>query len=63
MLSVKAPAAGVAERKVDEDEAGDATLFDNVTGRPNHHGGDAGFFEISCSQAHGLVTHRSKRDE
>ena len=53
--------AGVAEREVDEHEARDTALLDDVSGRADHHGRDAGLLDLSCSQAHGLVTDRSKR--
>jgi len=56
-------AKGIAERNIAEHKARHPALLNNVTGRPDDHGGNTGGFEGSCSQTHGLVADRSKRYE
>lgn len=56
-------AAGVAEREVHEQEAWHAALLDDVPGRADDDGRNAGGFQVPCDQTHGLVTDGSKRDE
>lgn len=63
VVGVEGAARRVAERVVDEEEAGDPALLDDVTGRTDDDGGDSGGFEATCDQTHGLVTDRSKWDE
>jgi hypothetical protein len=52
-------AAGIAQRKVSEEKARHATVFDDVQGRPNDHGRNAVGFEMAGDQTHGLVADRS----
>ena len=56
-------ATRIAEREVDEQHASDTTLLDDVAGAPDHHGGDSSCFKVARNQTHGLVAHRSKRDQ
>ncbi len=56
-------AARVAEREVNEEEPRDARFLHDVPGTPDDDRRDAGFFQTSRNQTHGLVTHRSKRHE
>ncbi len=62
-LPVIGNAAGVAERKIAEQEARDPAFLDDVSGRTDDHGGDAILFQMSRDQTHGLVTDRSQRNE
>ena len=62
-LTVTRLAARVSEREVDEDETRDTGLFDDVSSAPDDHGGDAGFFESTGDQTHGLVTDGSEWNE
>ena len=48
---------------VDENKTRHTDGFDNVLGAANNDGSDAGLFEGTCNQTHGLVTHRSKRNQ
>ena len=48
-------AAWIAERKVGEEKARHAAVFDDVQGRPNDHGRNAIGFEVAGGQTHGLV--------
>src|SRR5215471_3778505 len=53
--STQGVAAWIAERKVGEEKARHATVFDDVQGRPNDHGRNAIGFEVAGGQTHGLV--------
>ena len=53
------PAGRVAERKVAEQQARHADMFDDVPGAAQHHGGDAGRLERARGQADGLVADRA----
>ena len=60
---VMRPARRIAEREIAEQKARHADIFDNVLGASHDHGRDAVLFEVTGGQTHGLVTHRSNRDE
>src|SRR6185312_16020127 len=49
----------VAERKVAEQEARDADIFDDILGTAHDDRRDAILFEVTGGQTHGLVTYRS----
>lgn len=55
--------ARVAQREVDEHEAWDPGLLDDVSCAADHDGGDTGGLQMTCDQTHGLVADGSKRDE
>ena len=52
--------ARIPQWEVDEYKAWDPTLFDDVFGRSDDDGRNSRFFDLTCSQAHGLVADRSK---
>ncbi len=56
-------AHGIAKRKIAEEETRDAAFLHNVSCRSSDDGRNAGFFEMTRDQTHGLVTNRSKRNE
>jgi hypothetical protein len=62
-LAFVGPAAGIAEGKVAEQEARNATLFDDVAGATHDDCGDAIGFEVACNQTHGLVADGSERNQ
>jgi len=59
-LSVPGLPAGVSQREVGENEAGDAAFLDDVPGRPQYCSRYAVLFEVSGDQTHGLVADRSE---
>jgi hypothetical protein len=58
---VKRLPAWIAERKVGENEAGDAALLDDVARGADYDRRYAVRFEMTRNQTHGLVANRSKR--
>ena len=52
-------AAWIAERKVSEEKARHATVFDDIQRRPNDHRRNAVGFKVAGNQTHGLVADRS----
>src|SRR5438270_11749286 len=60
---VLGPARRIAQRKVAEQKARHAAIFDDVLGAAHDDGGDAVLFQMPCGQTHGLVAHRSIGDE
>ena len=56
-------AAGVSEREVREEEAGDAAVLGDVAGAADYDGGDAAGFEVTSGQSDGLMADRSDGDE
>ena len=57
------PAGRIAEREIAEQEPRHADIFDDVLGASHDDRRDAVRFEVTGGQTHGLVTHRSNRDE
>ena len=53
--------AGIAEREVDEQEAGHAAMFDDVARSPDDDRRDTVRFEMTGNQTHGLVADGSDR--
>ena len=56
-------AAGIAEWEVDEEEAGDSAMLDDVLTRTQDYGWYAILFQMPCCQTHGLVANGSQRDQ
>ena len=52
--------AGVSQREVGKDEAGDAAFFHDVAGRTHDDGGHSVLFQVPGGQTHGLVANRSE---
>ena len=61
--SIPGLATRVAEREIGEEETGDATLFDDVTGGAEDDGGDTVIFQMTSDQTNCLVADWSERDE
>jgi len=55
--------ARITQRKVNENEARDPGLLDDVSGAPDDHRCDSCCLEATGDQTHGLVAHRSKWNE
>ncbi|MGB0752226.1 MAG: hypothetical protein ACPGQI_09720 [Gammaproteobacteria bacterium] len=49
----------VAQWKIAEQKARYTSSFNNVFSASHNNSGNAIFFQVTCDQTHGLVTHRS----
>lgn len=56
-------AARIAQGKVGEYKTGNAALLYDIPRRAEYHRWQTVLFKVSSDQTHGLVTHRSKRNE
>ena len=56
-------AARIAQGEIAEQKPRHADVFDDVLGASQDNRRDAVRFEVTGGQTHGLVTHRSNRDE
>jgi len=61
--TVIGPTAGIAERKIGEDEPGHRALLDDVARAADDHRRRAGPFKLAGDQTHGLVADRSQWNE
>ena len=56
-------AAGIPQRKICKDVAGNAAFLDNVPRTAEHHRGDSVALQVPRDQTHGLVTNGSEAGE